>query len=118
MKDAIASFPDRVKAIRKATGLTQEDFLATLRTASTAVLGEGVRKYSQSTLSRLESGRQTPTLEDVAVLAACDPEHRSKLWLGWDEEAVREPRVIPEGGLMAGRITTVPSTPHGGKKRR
>lgn len=123
-KAAIESFPERVKAIRTATGLTQEDFLVTLRKASAAVLGEGTRKYSQSTLSRLESGRQSPTLEDLAVLAACDPEGRGKLWLGWDEATTiaradkpeRAPHPVPAGGLIAGRNRTIQTPPRRPKK--
>ena len=75
----------RFRAIREAKGLTQELFLPVLRKAAIAVLGDGGRAYSQSTLSRLESGRQAPTFDDVAVWAEIDPEGRGKLWLAWEE---------------------------------
>lgn len=97
MKADIEQFPERMKAIRKAHGMTQEIFLAVLREGSRAVLGDGVRTYSQSTLSRLESGKQPPTLEDVAVLAAIDPQARGKLWLGWNEVYT-----APKTGSVAG----------------
>lgn len=105
VKYTISDFPKRAKAIREARGLKQEDFLPELREASVAVLGAGVRRYSQSLLSRLESGKQEPSLEDVAVLAACDPEGRGELWLGFG--------VTP----VVGRVKTVKSPQKQAAKR-
>jgi transcriptional regulator with XRE-family HTH domain len=76
---------ERLKAVREATGLTQARFLPRLNQAAERL---GVREYSQSTLSRLESGMQTASFDDVAVFAAVDPLQRGKLWLAWGEEVV------------------------------
>lgn len=75
----------RLRMIREAAGLTQLQFLPKLNAASRAVLGEGEREYSQSTLSKLESGAQEPIFDDVAVFAWVDPLKRGKLWLAWGE---------------------------------
>lgn len=80
---AESGISDRLKAVREATGLTQLRFLPKLNQAAAAL---GVREYSQSTLSKLESGAQSASFDDVAVFAAVDPLQRGKLWLAWNEE--------------------------------
>jgi transcriptional regulator with XRE-family HTH domain len=73
----------RLRAVREATGLTQLQFLPLLNEAAARL---GVRAYAQSTLSRLETGLQEATFDDVAVFASVDPERRGKLWLAWNEQ--------------------------------
>ena len=88
----------RLKQVREATGLTQLQFLPRLNAASRQVLGEGVREYSQSTLSKLETAAQESVFEDVEVYAAVDPQSRGKLWLAWGEDAdssLAEPKAGP-----------------------
>lgn len=72
----------RLKLVREATGLTQLQFLPRLNAVAAKL---HVREYSQSTLSKLETGTQEPSFDDVAVFAAVDPERRGKLWLAWNE---------------------------------
>lgn len=103
MQDAIRLFPERMKAIRTGLGLTQELFLPVVRESSRAVLGAGVRKYSQSTLSRLESGKQPPRLEDVAVIAACDPRGPNMLWLGWGLDS-KPHKTLPQGAAPVAQL--------------
>lgn len=76
---------ERLKAVREATGLTQLRFLPRLNQAAAAL---GVREYSQSTLSKLESGAQGASFDDVKVFAAVDPLQRGKLWIAWEEVAI------------------------------
>lgn len=87
MKDDIGAFPTRAKAIRAGHGIKQELFVPVVNAMAVSLFGDKARIYSQSTYSRIESGRQAPSLEDVAVIAACDKEHRGILWLGWDADA-------------------------------
>jgi transcriptional regulator with XRE-family HTH domain len=72
----------RLRAVREATGETQVVFLPRLNREAAA---RGVREYSQSTLSKLESGTQAATFDDIAVFAGVDPKGRGKLWLAWGE---------------------------------
>lgn len=93
---ADSGISDRLKAVREATGLTQLRFLPRLNHVAVAL---GVREYSQSTLSKLESGAQAASFDDVAVFAAVDPKRRGRLWLAWGEERAEqtaEPPLTPE----------------------
>lgn len=115
-EDLSGTRKERVKAIREALGYTQLTYLPVLNAASAAVLGVGVREYSQSTYSRIESGRQEPTFDDIAVFASLDPEHRGPLWLIWGDAAAamfsaekgkRARHPIPPGGVVVARNHTV-----------
>jgi transcriptional regulator with XRE-family HTH domain len=81
---------ERIRDIREAAGLTQLQFLDVLNRSAARL---GARPYLQSTLSKLETGAQDVSFDDVAVFAAVDPLHRGKLWLGWGEavDATRNP---------------------------
>lgn len=72
----------RLRAIREALGLTQIEFLPVLNREAEAL---GQRAYSQSTLSKLESGAQAATFDDVLVFALSDPLGRGRLWLAWGD---------------------------------
>ena len=104
---------ERIRSVREATGLTQLQFLARLNEASRKALGAGVRDYSQSTLSKLESGAQDAGFEDVAVFATADPLRRGKLWFAWGEKADATMQQPPEpvrtarGVVVAGTGTPV-----------
>jgi transcriptional regulator with XRE-family HTH domain len=74
----------RLKAVRTALGLTQLEFLPVLNTAAAKV---GVPPYSQSKLSKLESGSQAADFDDIAAFAMADRLQRGKLWLAWNEKA-------------------------------
>lgn len=103
----------RIRAVREATGLTQQAFLYQLNAASARVLGDGVREYSQSTLSKLESGAQEAAFEDITVFAAVDPKRRGKLWLAWGEEvdSFKAPRTSRELNTELAAATGVNDTP-------
>lgn len=73
---------DRLKQVRAALGLTQLEFLPVLNAAAAKV---GAGPYSQSKLSKLESGSQAADFDDIAAFAAADPLKRGKLWLAWGE---------------------------------
>jgi transcriptional regulator with XRE-family HTH domain len=72
----------RLRAVREATGLTQLQFLPLLNSCAVDL---EIKAYSQSTLSKLETGTQAATFDDVAAFAAADPQRRGKLWLAWGE---------------------------------
>lgn len=72
---------DRVRQIRERLGDRQPEFAARL-TAVAARLGLSWRSYTNSAISRLETGAGNYlTIDDLAVLLAVDPEHRSVEWL-------------------------------------
>jgi transcriptional regulator with XRE-family HTH domain len=99
-----AEIRQRLRQIREATGLTQLRFLPHLNAAAVHL---GVREYSQSTLSKLESGPQAPSFDDIAVFAAVDPEGRGKLWLAWGETAdatLRPPTIEEIAALTGARV--------------
>lgn len=73
---------ERLKQVREATGLTQLQFLPRLNGAASAL---GAKDYSQSTLSKLETGAQDASFVDVSVFATVDPLGRGKLWLAWGD---------------------------------
>lgn len=74
---------ERLKQVRADLGLTQLEFLPVLNAAAARA---GVASYTQSKLSKLESGSQAADFDDVAAFAAADPKRRGKLWLAWGEE--------------------------------
>jgi transcriptional regulator with XRE-family HTH domain len=77
---AAQELPERLRSIREAHGLTQHQFVAVLNRAADKL---GVRDYTQSTLSKLETGVQEASLDDIAVFARVDQAGRGMLWLGW-----------------------------------
>ena len=118
---ALADLPARLRAVREAHEMTQLQFLPLLNREAAR---RGVREYSQSTLSRLESGRQEATFDDVAVFAALDPQHRGKLWLGWGETTdltLRQPRhgpsIIQQNEPAVFEVPTIPEKKPARKKR-
>lgn len=108
----------RIKAIRTAAGKTQETFIPVLNEASRAVLGDGVRIYSQSIYSRIESGKQEPTFEDVVVLTSLDKEARGPLWLIWGDGAAEmfQPKVMPPAETKSVKRTKRQPKYHTGDK--
>jgi hypothetical protein len=77
------SVGERVYEVREALGTRRkplsQDAFAALLTA------QGGRTYYGSEFSLIERGAKALTLDDVAVIAAVDPQHRGKLWLAWGE---------------------------------
>lgn len=41
------------------------------------------RRIHASELSRMETGKRLPLIQDVEALAAVDPENRGRAWLAW-----------------------------------
>lgn len=87
--------PARLRAIREATGLTQEQFRAVLVRAGLDL--------SQSQLSRLENGLETPSLDELAAYAAVDPLKRGRLWVAWGDDAKEGRAATPSGGRATPR---------------
>lgn len=77
----------RMLLVREATDLLQKEFVARLNEASLTLYGRRGPRYDPPRVSKLENGRQEPTLADVAIYAAVDPRRRGKLWLAWNESA-------------------------------
>ena len=86
------SIGDRVRSIRELRGEKQPEYATALNAAAKRL--KLPKNYSVSTISRLETGRQEITLEDVLIIAAVDPEKRGRDWLAWGDSAVSvaEPR--------------------------
>lgn len=72
-----------MKQVRGALGLTQIEFLPVLNAAAKKV---GAAPYSQSKLSKLESGSQDADFDDIAAFAEADPLQRGRLWLAWGDQ--------------------------------
>lgn len=115
--------PARLRAIREATGLTQEQFRAVLIRAGLDL--------SQSQLSRLENGLETPDLAELAAYAAVDPLKRGRLWLVWGDDpregtvdatpsAAAPPPPPPPGpvGRLEDELTEIPPPSPPGIRRR
>lgn len=45
------------------------------------------RRIHASELSRLETGKRNPLLQDIEAIAEVDPEHRGRAWLAWGADA-------------------------------
>lgn len=78
-----ATVGGRVYLIREALGtrrdpMPQRAFAALLQ----SVRG---RKYDAAEISRWETGKGTPSLDDIEDLAAVDPRERGRLWVGWGD---------------------------------
>lgn len=95
MPKAAADVPARLRAIREATGLTQEQFRAVLARAGLDI--------SQSQLSRLENGGEVPDLDELAAYAAVDPLQRGRLWLAWGDDLQEGRAPTKSGGAAAPR---------------
>lgn len=96
------SIAERIRSVREAHGLTQLQFLAVLNRQAAAL---GAREYTQSTLSKLETGTQEASFTDVAVFAATDRLRRGKLWIAWGEtEDVSMARPTSAGVLSQLRV--------------
>lgn len=76
----------RMKQVRDEARMTQEVFCAELNRASAALFGDEGPRYRQGVLSKIETGMQAPTFDDIEVWAAVDPRRRGKLWLAWEED--------------------------------
>lgn len=76
---------ERLRAVREATGLKQQDFAAAAERAARSLLGDDAPRYTQTRVSDLERGGRYVALEDIAVYASLDPDRRGKLWLAWNE---------------------------------
>lgn len=87
----------RLKAVREATGLKQQDFAAAADRGARALFGGEAPRYTQTRVSDLERGGRYVALEDIAVYASLDPLHRGKLWLGWGESAAARASDPPAG---------------------
>jgi transcriptional regulator with XRE-family HTH domain len=70
----------RLRSVRDEYGMTQIQFVPVLNKAALAL---GIRTYTQPTLSKLETGAQEASLDDIAVYARIDRKGRGMLWLGW-----------------------------------
>jgi len=77
------SFGGRLKLIRSARGMTQLEFVALINARSS-------ERLSQSTLSKLESGRQAATFDDAMLFARFDPLNRGRAWLAWGADGEDE----------------------------
>lgn len=105
----------RLRAVREATGKKQQDFVPLLDAAAADLYGSGELTYSQSALSRLETGGQTATLEDIAVFARVDPKRRGKLWVAWGETEDAELRPVPK--VSTKRFKDAPGTADAERRR-
>lgn len=47
------------------------------------IFGKTGRRIHASELSRMETGKRLPLLQDVEAIAAVDPEGRGRAWLAW-----------------------------------
>ena len=80
------SLGDRVFAVRAALGggvrkpLSQDAFAERLSEL-------GGRTYYGPDISLIERNKKPLTLDDVAAMAALDPDRRGKYWLAWGGEA-------------------------------
>lgn len=79
----------RFRSIREALGMTQVQFRDYLQEQAGVEIG-------QAELSRLETGMQRPTVEDIAVWSCLDPHKRGRLWLAWGDEPTRATRAIED----------------------
>jgi transcriptional regulator with XRE-family HTH domain len=75
---------DRMRSIRELRGEKQPEFATELTRAAKRLRLDVT--YEGSKVSRLESGRQIFTLEDVTIVASVDPEKRGREWLAWGED--------------------------------
>jgi len=78
----------RVAALRKATAMTVLDFAVELN-AVARQLGLPER-WTGPKVSKIETGTQNLIVEDVAVLAAYDPEQRGTFWWAFGREEPKE----------------------------
>lgn len=88
---------ERVYEIREALGtrrrpLSQDAFAALLTK-------QGGRTYYGSEFSLIEKNEKRLTLDDVAAIAALDPERRGKYWLAWGSDADETMLPLPTPSL-------------------
>ena len=85
----------RVREIRETLGMTALAFVA-------HVYRETKQSYSQSQLSRIENGKQSVTLADVAVFAAVDPLQRGREILAFGMRQALPGGAIPGIAIESG----------------
>lgn len=81
---------DRLRLVREALGLKQDEMALRLQAASDARGFE--ERYSASEVSRLEKGRSPISVDDLILYAEMDPEHRG---IGWLATGTREVAAFP-----------------------
>jgi ribosome-binding protein aMBF1 (putative translation factor) len=69
----------RVRAVRKAMGMTGDQFAARLSQLSTVLNEPAV--YDKTQVAKLERGSRILTAEEAAIIASIDPEERPVAWL-------------------------------------
>lgn len=74
---------NRIREIREARGEKQPEFAAVLNNAAKRLSID--MTYNNTTVSKMETGARSVTLEDVMIIASVDPLGRPREWLAWGE---------------------------------
>lgn len=95
----------RLKRVRLDARMTQVEWSARLNELARALFGDEAPRYRQGVITKLETGMQAASFDDVEVYAAADPKQRGKLWLGWNEPPQARP--APDPRFTTGEMAPV-----------
>lgn len=97
----------RLRQVRLDARMTQVEWSERLNGVARALLGADAPRYRQGLVTKLETGMQAPSFDDIAVYATADPKRRGKLWLVWAETVDATLRPAGDARFTTGEMAPV-----------
>lgn len=114
MPDSAAERGTRLRQIREALDIKQDEFADRLNAAALS-LGL-VADYTGLGISQRETGRRAMDIEDFVIASFVDPHHRTILWLAFGREIPLADR-LASGKMMPRPTTKAPGGAAGGTRK-